>query len=294
MSGLVVPPPSGESYLENGRLYHGYRRGIYMFPCDEQEKDRMDIYHKILLEARNGELHQAHLSPAPDEQRILDLGTGTGIWAIDMADRYPDAEVVGIDLVNIQPASIPRNLRFRTPRDYESPWTLGEDSWDLIHLQMAAGSVSSWPEMYDRVFGHLKPGTGYFEQVEIDTRPRFSDGSYDETNQLVKWYEWLSDATARANRPIAYQKDTPDMLKSRGFVDIVERVIRLPINSWPLEQHEKNVGRWYNLGLCEGLEAMGMGPLTRNYNWPPNDIRRLCGDVKVAMCNRSYRVWHEL
>lgn len=22
-------------YVENGRLYHGYRKGIYMFPCDE-------------------------------------------------------------------------------------------------------------------------------------------------------------------------------------------------------------------------------------------------------------------
>ena len=25
-----VPP-----YMENGRLYHGYKKGMYMFPCDE-------------------------------------------------------------------------------------------------------------------------------------------------------------------------------------------------------------------------------------------------------------------
>lgn len=48
--------------------------------------------------------------------------------------------------------SIPPNLRFRVPRDYESMWSLGEDSWDLIHLRMAYGGVGHWPEMYQKVF----------------------------------------------------------------------------------------------------------------------------------------------
>lgn len=47
---------------------------------------------------------------------------------------------------------IPPNLRFRIPRDFEGPWFLGEDSWDLIHLRMGYGSVSSWAEMYQNVF----------------------------------------------------------------------------------------------------------------------------------------------
>jgi ubiquinone/menaquinone biosynthesis C-methylase UbiE len=47
----------------------------------------MDIYHKILEVARHGQLHQAPIYVNPnDPPRILDLGCGTGIWAIDMAE----------------------------------------------------------------------------------------------------------------------------------------------------------------------------------------------------------------
>ncbi|KAB2575618.1 Secondary metabolism regulator LAE1 [Lasiodiplodia theobromae] len=263
-NGLAVAVP--QNYMENGRLYHGYRRGLYLYPCDEQEKDRMDIFHKLFLVARREALHQAPVVPAY-QPRILDLGCGTGIWAIDMADKYLDAEVLGLDLVNIQPDKIPPNLRFRIPRDYESPWSLGEDSWDLIHLRMACGSVSSWPELYQKIFSHLKPGHGWIEQVEIDLEPRCDDGTLPPGSPLVQWYQYVSDATERAARPLAYNHNTRRLLEMAGFIDIQETIIRAPYNSWPADPHQKEIGRWYNLGICEGLEALSLAPLSRIYRW---------------------------
>ena len=46
----------------------------------------MDIFHKLFLVARHDILHSAPLIPNQPPMRILDLGTGTGIWAIDMAE----------------------------------------------------------------------------------------------------------------------------------------------------------------------------------------------------------------
>lgn len=59
-------------------------------PPQQQEKDRMDIYHTLFLVARNKKLHDAPIAePITIETRILDVGTGTGIWAIDMAELVP-------------------------------------------------------------------------------------------------------------------------------------------------------------------------------------------------------------
>lgn len=52
----------------------------------KKEQDRLDIFHKMFLVARQEELHRAPITRNDSPPRILDLGTGTGIWAIDMAE----------------------------------------------------------------------------------------------------------------------------------------------------------------------------------------------------------------
>ncbi|KAI9739710.1 MAG: hypothetical protein M1834_006429 [Cirrosporium novae-zelandiae] len=65
-------------------LYHFFELQSYQFPNDEKEQDRLDLAHYMITSLLDGKLH---LAPLPsDPSRILDIGTGTGIWAIE-ADR---------------------------------------------------------------------------------------------------------------------------------------------------------------------------------------------------------------
>jgi hypothetical protein len=83
--------------------------------------------------------------------------------------KYPQSEVIGIDLTLIQPemydlsklirvscclqkSRIPLNLKF-IQMDFDSPWHgMGLDSFDLIHMRMLCGSVSNWAELYAKAF----------------------------------------------------------------------------------------------------------------------------------------------
>ena len=204
------------------------------------------------------------------------------------------------------------------PRDYESPWLLGEDSWDLIHLRMACGSVTSWPELYQKIFAyasaspplgvlanawssthpphrHLKPGSGWIEHVEVDMEPRCDDATLPADSMLARWYAWLADATHRVSRPIAYEHRTRYLLQQAGFIDIQETVIRVPYNSWPNDPHQKDIGRWYNLGITEGLEALTFAPLSRVYQWDLNTtVRPILDAVRREICNRKIHAYNNM
>jgi hypothetical protein len=68
--------------FENGRRYHSFRAGAYSFPNDDREQDREDLKHAMFLKLFNKTLHLAPISTSGSFNAI-DLGTGTGIWAID-------------------------------------------------------------------------------------------------------------------------------------------------------------------------------------------------------------------
>ncbi|KAF3162278.1 hypothetical protein TWF788_002078 [Orbilia oligospora] len=265
--------------------------------CLQKEQDRLDILHKLYLVSRRNELHRAPISVTPYSQtRILDLGTGTGIWSIDMADKYPDAEVIGTDLSPIQPKWIPRNLQVRIC-DFESTWTLGQNSFDLIHMRNGVGSVSSWPNLYRNVFNHLKPGYGWFEQVEIDYEPRCDDGTMSSNpniSPLVKWYQYLADATERSGKPLRYQHKTGKMLADAGFTDIREVIIQVPYSPWSSDPHLKKIGSWYTLAMSEGLESLCIAPFNRIYGWDLEQITGFLGPVKKEMLSKKVHAYNNM
>ncbi|KAI1392863.1 methyltransferase LaeA [Hypoxylon trugodes] len=281
-------------YTENGRSYDTFRRGRYMFPMDEGEMDRMDMLHKFFLVARRDNSNYGGLCsrPLPHQPRILDLGCGTGIWVIDMADRHQGrANILGWDLSLIQPLRIPLGVEFQR-RDIEEPWSgVEESSFDLIHMRMLAGSIENFPGLYRQILRYLKPGTGLFEHVEIDLTPKSELGELPDDSHLKIWAQELTEAMNRARRPITANLRTVEILQSLGYVDVEQVSKRIPFTTWPDSEPEKEIGKWFNLGITMGLQALSIAPLTRMNGYEPDQVNDLIAKVRKEMCSRGMRAY---
>jgi predicted O-methyltransferase YrrM len=102
---------------EHGRRYHAYKAGQYLYPNDDDALSQMDIEHHN----QGLMLGKLYMSPIKDPGEILDIGTGTGIWAIDMADMFPSATITGTDLSPTQPTWVPSNVKFEVD-DFTEDW----------------------------------------------------------------------------------------------------------------------------------------------------------------------------
>lgn len=68
-----------------------------------------------------------------------------------VGDRYPGANVLGIDLSPIQPIWVPPNVRFMVD-DVECPWLHPDDHFDFVHIRHLAAGIKDFPRLVKSAF----------------------------------------------------------------------------------------------------------------------------------------------
>ncbi|KAF6833022.1 methyltransferase domain-containing protein [Colletotrichum plurivorum] len=253
---------------ENGRTYHAYKDGKYVIPNDEIESDRLDLQHNLFLLTFDGRLGSAPPNdPGARVGRVLDVGTGTGIWATDFGDEHPEAEVLGFDLSATFPEFMPPNVKFEID-DLEEPWTYSRP-FDYIHSRMMNGN------------SHLTPG-GYAEFTEATIIPQSDDGTLPPDSMIVKTATLVVEAGKAVGRKVVEMPQVRDALLRAGFVDVRVSQHKWPINTWPRDHKYKEIGMWAHENVVSGWEGLCMATLTRIYGWGREEVM-----VAVALCRRE-------
>lgn len=212
-----------------------------------------------------------HFAPLEAPATILDIGTGTGAWAIEIGELYPDADVVGTDLSPIQSTAIPNNVNFIIDDADQEDWAVPENHYDYIHTRILMGSFEDFGKIVRHGFTHIKPG-GYMESQEVSSLPFCDDDTMTEEWRFNEWSRHLDDASVMCNRPLSTGKHLKQWYIDAGFVDVQEKIIKLPVNTWPKNKNLKMLGQLWNEHLNIGLDSFSLALFSRVLGWSQEQI----------------------
>lgn len=166
--------------------------------------------------------------------------------------------------------------------------------YDYIHTRMAVGCFADFQkEIVERSFEYLQPG-GWFEAQELDPTMRCDDGTLTDDNPLVEWANTLMSAAAKSQRPVDIAPKLREWMRQAGFVDVRERVFKMPINNWPLEPQYKRLGRLWQQNLDFGLQGLSLALLSRVEGWKPEEIEVFLVNVRKALFDPSVHAYNRV
>ncbi|KAI0672942.1 S-adenosyl-L-methionine-dependent methyltransferase [Trametes maxima] len=288
----------------HGRILNN-QNDTYYLPADNEEHRRLDLQHQVISLALGG------LYPAPDLVRralrprpgkipaILDVGTGSGSWAIDMAKQFPHCTVVGVDLAPPRvDGDLPPNCRFEID-DANLGFSHYRESFDLIHARSISAGIRDYPQFLEEVAQALRPG-GVVISGDGDMQ------LFDEWHQPLPYMEEGTPGFTWTHRVFfaAYNAmknrggsiDSPSMCPSwlRGvdaFTDVGWHKIFIPMGPWPQssDPRERLIAEMLREDCFRYIA--GLAPLLLSEGYLPESVEMMQREAAAELRELRTRIY---
>ncbi|KAI9770919.1 MAG: hypothetical protein M1840_002623 [Geoglossum simile] len=282
--------PSIANYpTENGRRYHKYHEGSYLYPNDDIENERLELQYRLLKNVYGG---KSYFAPIHEPKKILDIGTGTGTWCIEIADHFPNAQIIGTDLSPIQPRLVPDNVQFMIDDATEEDWLYPSDTFDYIHTRVLLGCFEDFRKVIDKSFSYIKPG-GWMESQEIMSTVYCDDETMKDDWAFAEWTRYGDNAAMSLGKPLRIANKLKRWFKEAGFLDVHEEVFKIPVNPWPRDPHYKIIGEISEQNLLNGIQGFTLAVFHHALGWSRDEIEAYLVNVRRAIQDRNTHAYHK-
>ncbi|MGO8946314.1 MAG: class I SAM-dependent methyltransferase [Ktedonobacterales bacterium] len=172
-----------------------------------------------------------YAAPIRSPKSILDAGTGTGRWAIEMATLFPQANVIGVD---VKPPAVdqqagasagadmrPDNYSF-IPGNILEGLAFANDTFDYVHQRLLFAAIphDRWPFVVGELARITRSG-GWVELVE-------SIGPINGGPNVDRLAEWMRQLSLRWAVDVIDASRIGQYIQAAGLINTVARRIDLP------------------------------------------------------------------
>jgi SAM-dependent methyltransferase len=183
---------------------------------------------------------------------VLDVGCGTGQWAFEICEQFPEVLVVGLDLVAGKPEQ-PSGYRF-VKGNLLQGLPFADDQFDFVHQRflLAGVPVTSWPAVVADLARVTRPG-GWVELAEI---PWEVEAAGPATLRLLALGREMAASLGLDGGGVVF-KALDGYLRRAGLYNVVRRELSIPIGEWGgrVGSLMATDGRAAFTRLCEVLQA---------------------------------------
>ncbi|KAF5319384.1 hypothetical protein D9619_008521 [Psilocybe cf. subviscida] len=203
----------------------------YILHSDQAEAQRLKAQHAMLRDVYEGRIVLAPVTVV-EKSEVLDVGTGSGAWAVEFLSTYPNAlkvKVLCIDIgTRLFPQYPPANATFEVGNILDIPqeWN---NRFSLVHQRLLVGALKSneWEQAIQNIFRITAP-SGWIQLTEayID-KNIFSGGPASLKGMAI--YDILAKTVGL---DIFCTWRLEKILKEAGFTDIQAIRVTVPIGAW--------------------------------------------------------------
>ncbi|KAI9825141.1 MAG: hypothetical protein M1819_000599 [Sarea resinae] len=207
---------------------------------------------------------------------------------------FPSATVYGVDLYPPPSIWVPPNCKLEVD-DISKEWTWSRE-FDLIHLRMLYGAFTpeEWADVYKQCYDNLIPG-GWIEQAEISVVVDCDDDTLPKDSLLAGWGPNFLGCADRLGRSLDTWKIMKGDIEKAGFVDVHEKVQKLPLGTWPKDPLLKDAGKVNKEHWLAGLEGWAMWLLT-HYGapkpWSSEEVLVYVASVRKELLNPKLHIYN--
>ncbi|KAK8016904.1 hypothetical protein PG993_015093 [Apiospora rasikravindrae] len=217
-------------------------------------------------------------------KRVLDVGTGTGEWALDFARENPASSVLGVDLVEVKTPPTESNCSFCVG-DVEEEWQFSSAKFDYIYARSLARKFADTNRYLASVYANLNPG-GFAEFQEWITELRCPNYSLEGT-AIQKWNHGMHEAFKQIGQELDFIKNYPPKLAEAGFVNIQERRYPVPVTCWAPGKRLQRIGTLMRQNTAVVLDMYSETVFIGVLGWTKPELQILMRDVRNDLLNNN-------